>query len=146
MIPGGGGKPALSDGLTVADRMRIRRALYLRWGLLLIAAGVGWLLCSQSFEAGTRAGWSYLLGLVIVVLAFEFGSYNVRFAARYLPNMTLVVALLSYTVTIVALGLVLALSSPRVVEGTAVAIGIFVGVAIWIATEIERTRVRSVRL
>jgi hypothetical protein len=120
-------------------------AIGARWSLLAAAAIVGWVAFAALADQGTRAGWSYVGGLVLVVGAFEFGAYNVRFAARYMPNLTLVVALLSYTLTIIALALVLAVSSPRVVAGLAVAIGIFVGVGVWIGTEIARARVRSER-
>jgi uncharacterized membrane protein len=115
----------------------------LRWVLVGCAALVGTIACSLLSGIGARAGWSYLGGLLLVVGVFEFGSYNVRFAARYLPNLTLVVALLSYAMTVIALGLVLAASSPRVVDGVAVAIGIFVAVGVWVGTEIVHTRVRS---
>jgi hypothetical protein len=120
-------------------------ALRVRWALLLLAAVVGTGICAQVFAEGARAGWSFLGGLAMVVLAFEFGSYNIRFATRYLPNLTLVVALFSYTMTVVALAVVLTASSPRVVVGTAVATGLFVGIALWIGTEIAHTRVRSDR-
>jgi hypothetical protein len=120
-------------------------ALALRWVLLAVAAIVGWLAFTLSSDIGVRSGWSYLAGLALVVGSVEFGAYNVRFTARYLPQLTLIAALLSYTMTVVALGLVFALSSPRVVDGMAIGIGIFVGVGVWIGTEIERTRVRSAR-
>ena len=115
----------------------------LRWSLVATAAIGGTIAFSVLSSAGPRAGWSYLGGLLLVVGVFEFGSYNVRFAARYLPGLTLVVALLSYAMTVVALGLVLAVSSPRVVDLVAVAIGIFVAVGVWVGTEILHSRVRS---
>ena len=57
--------------------------------------------------------------------------------------LLLAVALLSYVTTTVAMGLVLAASSPRVVDGTGVAVGLFAGLGIWVGTEIARSRVRS---
>jgi hypothetical protein len=55
--------------------------------------------------------------------------------------MTLLVAMLSYLTTAVALALVLAASSPRVVDGLAVAVGLFVGLVIWLGGELAASRV-----
>jgi hypothetical protein len=120
-----------------------RRAVRLRWVLVLLALVVGWSVCTATMAAGSRAGWSFVLGLAVTVAAFEFGAYNVRFTARWYPGLTLAAAVGSYALTVIALGLVYALSSPRTVDGLAVGIGIFGAVALWIGTEIERTRVRS---
>jgi hypothetical protein len=114
-----------------------------RWLLIVAAAVIGSIAFGLLSSAGLRVGLSYLGGLVLVVGMFEFGAYNIGFATRFLPNLTLVVALLTYAMTVIALGVILAVSSPRVVDGTAVAVGLFVGLTIWIGTEIARTRVRS---
>jgi hypothetical protein len=116
-----------------------------RWVLLAIAAVVGVIGFAVGSATAARAAASYLGGLAMVVGAFEFGSYNIRFTGRYLPKLTLVVALLSYATTAIAFGLVLAASSPRVVVGTAVATGLFIGLTIWVGTEIARARVGSAR-
>jgi hypothetical protein len=121
----------------------IGRDVKLRWSLVPAAAVVGTVAFSLLSSVGSREGWSYLGGLLLVVGVFEFGAYNVRFATRYLPNLTLVVALLSYAMTVTALGLALAVSSPRVVDLVAAAIGIFVAVGVWVGTEILHSRVRS---
>jgi hypothetical protein len=118
-------------------------ALRIRWLLLGLAMVVGGTVFAVASAAGLRAGLSYLGGLVLVVGAFEFGAFNIRFTGRYLPSLTLVVALFSYATTAIALALVLAASSPRVVDGPGIAVGLFVGLAIWIATEIVGSRVRS---
>ncbi|MDQ1730721.1 MAG: hypothetical protein QOK10_880 [Pseudonocardiales bacterium] len=118
-------------------------ALHLRWLALALAALGGTVGFSVGSDAGLRAGLSFLGGLALVVAAFEFGSFNIRFAGRYLPNLTLVVAMLSYATTAIALGLVLAASSPRVVHGWGIASGLMVGLLIWIGTEIAQARVRS---
>lgn len=120
-----------------------RRAIRLRWLLVVLALIVGWSLCTLAMHAGHRAGWSFVLGFLVTIGAFEFGAYNVRFTARWYPGLTLAAAVGSYALTVIALGLVYALSSPRVIAGLAVGIGIFCAVALWIGTEIERTRVRS---
>lgn len=134
-------QPRPSMGLSSNPRQR--RAVRLRWLLIGAALIVGWLICTATMHAGHRAGWSFVLGLAVTVAAFEFGAYNVRFTARWYPGLTLAAAVGSYGMTVIALGLVYAVSSPRVVDGLAVGIGIFCAVALWIGTEIERTRVRS---
>ena len=122
---------------------RQRRAVALRWTLLTLAAGIGAVLSGALSDSGARAGWSFLLGLGVTVAAFEFGAYNVRFTARWFPGLTLAAAVGSYALTVIALGFVYALSSPDVIDGLTVGIGIFCAVGIWLGTEVERTRVRS---
>jgi hypothetical protein len=114
-----------------------------RWVLLVIAGLVGGLLFGLLTHVGHRAGLSYLAGLVLVVGAFEFGAFNIRVTGRYVPSLALPVAMLSYLTTAIAFALVLAASSPRVVYGPGIAVGLFTGLTIWIATEIARSRVRS---
>jgi hypothetical protein len=114
-----------------------------RWVGLAGAAVLGGVLFSVLAGVGVRAGLSFVGGLAMVVGAFEFGAFNIRFTGRYLPNLTLTVALLSYVTTAIALGLILAASSPRVVYGPAIAAGLFSGLTIWIATELALQRVRA---
>jgi hypothetical protein len=114
-----------------------------RWMLLMIAGLVGGLLFGLLTHAGHRAGWSFVAGLALVVGAFEFGAFNIRVTGRYLPSLALPVAMLSYLTTAIAFALVLAASSPRVVYGPGIAVGLFAGLTIWITTEIARSRVRS---
>ena len=115
----------------------------MRWVLLGAAGVVGIVAATLLSTAGIRAGVSFLAGLAMVVAAFEFGAFNIRFTGRYLPHLTLVVALVSYATTAIAFGLVLAASSPRVVSGVGIAGGLFSGLVIWIGTEIAATRVGS---
>jgi len=118
-------------------------ATRLRWVLLAVAAAAGVFVFAIVLDPGVRAVCSYLGGLLMVIGAFEFGAFNIRFTGRYLPRLTLVVAMASYLTTAIAFGLVLAASTPRVVDATAVASGLLVGLPIWIWTEIARVRVRS---
>jgi hypothetical protein len=103
---------------------------------LTVAAVVGALIFGFGSSAGLRAGLSFTGGVALVAAAFEFGAFNIRLAGRYLPSMTLVIAMLSYLTTALVLALVLIASSPRVVDGLAVAIGLFVGLAIWLGGEL----------
>lgn len=112
-----------------------------RWVWIALAAATitGAVLWGTQSSSGSRAGWSYLGGVALAVGAFEFGVFNIRLADRYVPAMTLAVAMLSYATTAIALALVLAASSPRVVDGPAISTGLFVGLGIWIAGLIARS-------
>jgi len=118
------------------------RALIARWVSLLLAGLIGTVGYAWLASDGLRVGLSFLGGVALVVACFEFGGYNIRFTSRYFPQLALAVAVMTYGFTVVALGLVLALSSPRVVDGPAVAVGLFVGLTIWLGTEILHSRVR----
>lgn len=117
-------------------RLPAPRLAALRWPALAAAAGLGLLGFSVASAAGLRAGLSFVGGLALVAASFEFGAFNIRFAGRHAPGMTLLVAMLSYLSTAVVLALALAASSPRVVDGLAVAVGLFTGLAIWLGGEL----------
>lgn len=116
-------------------------SLRVRWWGAMAVALIGGLCFGLATSAGLRAALSFVGGLALVVAAFEFGAFNIRFAGRYLPNLTLVVALLSYATTAIAFGLVLAASSPRVVYPWGISAGLFSGLVLWVGTELIRTRV-----
>ncbi len=113
----------------------------LRWLVLAAAAGIGLLGFSIVSSAGLRAGLSFVGGLALVAASFEFGAFNIRFVGRHAPGLTLLVAMLSYLTTALALALVLVASSPRVVNGPAVAVGLFSGLVIWLGGELAASRV-----
>jgi hypothetical protein len=113
----------------------------LRWLVLATAAGIGLLGFAVLSSAGLRAGLSFVGGLALVAASFEFGAFNIRFAGRHAPGLTLLVAMLSYLTTALALALVLVASSPQVVDGPAVAVGLFSGLAIWLGGELAASRV-----
>ncbi|HST46833.1 hypothetical protein [Jatrophihabitans sp.] len=108
----------------------------LRWLVLAAVAVLGLIGFGLVSAAGLRAGVSFVGGLVLVAAAFEFGAFNIRLVGRYAPSLTLPVALLSYLTTVVALALVLVAASPEVVDGLAVAVGLFSGLVIWLGGEL----------
>jgi hypothetical protein len=114
-----------------------------RWGLFVLALAVGVAVCLLVGPAPHRLAGSYVGGLVLASGALEFGRLNIRLAAKYAPGMTMAVALFSYLLTAVALALVLAGSSPRVVSGTGVAIGLFAGMTIWLGALLHSSWVRD---
>lgn len=115
----------------------VRRApVRVRWSTIIIFASVGLLLYATLSNAGLQSGLSYVGGLVLVGALFEFGSFNIRLAGRHLPELSLAIAMISYLTTALVLALVLIASSPRVVDGVAVAVGLFAGVTVWLAGEL----------
>ncbi|HEY0167197.1 MAG TPA: hypothetical protein VGB75_09155 [Jatrophihabitans sp.] len=119
--------------------MTASKPVTLRWWALAAAAALGLIGFSLASANGVRAGLSFVGGLALVTACFEFGAFNIRFVGRHLPGMTLLVAMLSYLTTAIALALVLAASSPRVVDGQAIAVGLFAGLAIWLGGELAAT-------
>lgn len=117
--------------------------LRLRWLCLALAAVVGTVAFGVLSATGSRAALSYLGGVVFTTVILEVSTFNVRYTDRFLPKLTLPVAVLSYFLTATALAVALAASSPRVVDGAGVAVGLVAVVVIWVGTEIARLRVRS---
>ena len=113
------------------------------WLLLLAAAVIGAVAIGLISHSGNKAVGSYLGGMVLAVGAFEFGLFNIRLADRWAPQLTLAVAMFSYLMTALALALVLALSSPRIVDGPGISIGLGTGLCIWLAGLISATWVRE---
>lgn len=117
--------------------------LRVRWLGLVVAAVVGGILFGALSPSGSRAALSYLGGVAFTTVILEVSTFNVRYTDRFLPKLTLPVAVLSYFLTATALAVALAASSPRVVNGLGVAVGLVAVVLIWVGTEIARLRVRS---
>ena len=109
--------------------------------MLAAVAVLGLLGFGIASAAGLRAGLSFVGGVALAAGSFEFGAFNIRFAGRHAPQLTLLVAMLSYLTTAIALALVLAAASPRVVDGPAVAAGLFAGLVIWVGVELVAARV-----
>lgn|GEM_PF-3061035 len=126
-------RPPLRGSLSTTSQAGWRR---LRWLVLAAVAVLGLLGFGLLSAAGTRAGFSFVGGLALVAASFEFGAFNIRLVGRHVPSLALPVALLSYLTTVVALGLVLVAASPAVVDGLAVAVGLFAGLAIWLGGEL----------
>lgn len=114
-----------------------------RWIALPVAAVLGWAVFAAFSQAAARAGFSYLGGMLVTTVILEASTFNIRYTDRYLPRLTLPVAVLSYAITAIALAVVLAASSPRVVDGPGAAGGLVAAVLIWVGTEVARLRVRS---
>lgn len=69
-------------------------------GLLVTLAGV--------LVSGSAAAYGALVGTLIVVGVFGFGTFAVNTVATLMPNAALMFALLTYTLQVLAMGLVFA--------------------------------------
>jgi hypothetical protein len=113
--------------------------------LLLVAAVVGTIGFTVLSGAGLRAGLSFLGGLVLAGGVFAVGQFNLRLANQISPGLTLAVAMFSYLITVVGLGIVLEASRPTVIDPVAVAVGLVVGVVGWVGRLVDVLRVRPER-
>jgi hypothetical protein len=135
-------EPRNHPGLAVLRNTNANRWM---WLAIVVATVVGAVLWATLSTHPQNAMWSYLGGMALAVGAFELGVFNIRMADRYMPSLTLAVAVFSYATTAIALALVLAASSPHVVDGPGISTGLFAGVFIWTAGLIARTWVRPER-
>lgn len=116
----------------VTTRRRVGRQRPVAWLVLALAAVVGVAVLLVVSDHPQRASLSYLGGLALAVGSLEFGALNIRLADLVAPGLTLAAAVFSYLSTVVLLGLVLAASSPRVVDPKAIGIGLLTALAIWL--------------
>lgn len=110
---------------------------------LIIAAIVGATAFAVLSSTPTRSALSYLAGVVLAGGVFAVGQFNLRMANQISPGLTLAVAMFSYLITVAGLSLVLAASSPTVVDPRAIATGLVIGVVGWIGRLIDVSRVRA---
>ena len=113
-----------------------------RWLVVLAVAIVGFTAFAIGSEHALRAGSSFLGGLALSIAAFEFGAFNIRAVDRAAPQFTLAAALFSYLLTAVLFALILAASSPRVIDGPGVAVGLATGLTVWLGALVLASRVR----
>lgn len=79
----------------------------------LVTAGVA------AVVGGSDAAWGALVGTALVVAVFGFGTFTVNAVAALLPAASLLVAVLTYTLQVVAMALVfVALSNSGLLDGT----------------------------
>jgi hypothetical protein len=110
--------------------------------LLIVAAVVGTVAFTVLGASGLRSGSSFLGGFALAGGVFAVGQFNLRLANQISPGLTLAVAMFSYLITVVGLGIVLAASRPTVIDPVAIAVGLMVGVLGWLARLIDLLRVR----
>lgn len=101
----------------------------------LAIAGVG------ALASGSPAGVGALIGTALVVLVFAGGSFVVDEVARLMPAAALLVALLTYTLQVLAMGLAfVAISGSGLLDATAdrgwLAGAVIAGTAGWLVLQI----------
>jgi hypothetical protein len=110
--------------------------------LLVVATVVGTLGFTALWGSGLRSGLSFLGGVVLAGGVFAVGQFNLRLANQISPGLTLAVAMFSYLITVVGLGIVLEASRPTVVDPVAIGVGLVVGVVGWVARLVDVLRAR----
>lgn len=113
-----------------------------RWIVVLAVGIVGFAAFAIGSQHSVRAGASFLGGLALAIAAFEFGAFNIRAVDRVAPQFTLAAALFSYLLTAVLFALILAASSPQVIDGPGVAVGLATGLTVWLGALVLASRVR----
>ena len=98
--------------------------------------------------AGAPAAYGAAVGILIVVGVFGFGSFVVNTVAALMPTAALLVAMLTYTLQVVAMGLVfVALSRSGLLDAALdrewLAGTVIAGTLVWVVSQIVVTmRVR----
>lgn len=113
-----------------ARRNRVRTAT------CIVACAVGAIAFGLFGHPGGRAAVSFVCGVLLAFGAFAFGAFNIRLADRYAPQLTMAIALFSYAITAIGLALLAAVASPRVVHPAGIAVGLLVGLVLWLGFEL----------
>jgi hypothetical protein len=75
----------------------------------VVSTGLGLVLVLvAALASGSAAAWGALVGTLLVVGVFAFGSFGVNLVARVMPTAALMFALLTYTLQVVVMGVVFA--------------------------------------
>lgn len=91
-------------------------------------------------SAGSAAAYGALVGAAIALAVFSVGSFSVDAVARIMPSMSLLVALMTYTLQVVVMALVfLALSRSGLLDDTLdrgwLAGGVIAVTMVWLAAQ-----------
>ncbi|GAB3196433.1 hypothetical protein GCM10027062_05660 [Nocardioides hungaricus] len=116
----------------------------------LVSAAVGLMLTLvAALGRGSAAAWGALVGTLLVVAVFAFGSFSVNLVATVLPSAALLVALLTYTLQVVVMGLVfVGLSGSGLLDGDLdrrwLAGSVIAGTVAWLAVQIGVATTRRI--
>lgn len=111
------------------------------------AAGLVAALAGATFD-GAPAAYGALVGTLVVILVFAFGSFVVELVARVMPAMSLLVALVTYTLQLVLMLLALFVLSESGMLGESLdplwlVVAVILGTTGWmIAQVVITTRLR----
>ena len=93
---------------------------------------------------GSTAAYGALAGTALVVLVFAFGAFTVNTVAAVMPSAALLVAMLTYALQVVLMGVVFAgLSTSGLLEDTLdqrwLGGAVIAGTAAWMVTQVVQT-------
>ncbi|MGB0101130.1 MAG: hypothetical protein WBP61_12700 [Nocardioides sp.] len=94
-----------------------------------------------ALTSGSAAAWGAAIGTAIVVGVFAFGSFTVNLVASVMPAAALIVALLTYTLQVVAMALVfVALSRSEALDASVdpawLAGTVIAGTIVWLTVQV----------
>ncbi|MDT0200991.1 hypothetical protein [Nocardioides sp. AE5] len=97
-----------------------------------------------AFAAGSSAAWGALAGTLLVLVVLGGGTYVVSVVAQVMPSMSLLIAMLTYLLQVVLMGLVfLAMSRSGALDGPVdarwLAGVVIVGTLLWLGAQIVLT-------
>jgi hypothetical protein len=121
----------------------VKRVYRRQWLALLVLAALGF--AGYAGFSSPRAGLSYMGGVIAAGLAFTAGIAAVRWADRFAPATTMMVALLTYATIALLFAALFARYNPDVLDGSAFALGLVVAVIAWIALQLRMAWTRKGR-
>lgn len=97
-----------------------------------------------ALTGGSAAAYGALVGAAIALVVFAVGSFSVDLVARLVPSMSLMVAMLTYTLQVVAMALVfVGLSRSGVLDDTLdrgwLAAGVIAVTVVWLLAQVRLT-------
>ena len=115
------------------------RAL-VRAALVTVAVGLT-ITILAAITAGSEAAWGALVGTALVAGVFGFGSFTVNLVATVVPAAALLVALLTYVLQVLVMGLVFAGLSgsgllDETIDRTWVGGTVIAGTVAWLAVQV----------
>lgn len=97
-----------------------------------------------AMAAGSSAAYGALVGAAVALVVFSVGSFSVDLVARVMPSMSLMVALLTYTLQVVVMALVfVALSGSGLLDDALdrgwLAAGVIAVTLVWLLAQVTLT-------
>lgn len=116
----------------------------------LVSAALGLVLTVvAALAGGSAAAWGALVGAVLVVTVFGFGAFTVNLVATVMPVAALLVALLTYVLQVVVMGLVFAVLSGSgllddTLDRTWLAGTVIAGTVTWVVVQVAVATTRRI--
>ena len=125
-----------------------RPAPHIRGTAVLVRTAIATLLVGllvtlvAALVSGSAAAYGALVGTLLVVGVFGFGTFTVNAVAELMPTASLLVAVLTYTLQVVAMGLAfVALSGSgaldETIDGAWLGCTVIAGTMVWLVVQIR---------